>query len=192
MAPATIPLPSNHIPTLVYAGGMGKGKGVDLLVEAVNQLWKNRMQFKLLLIGQTPAAMRTELENMGDCVKFIEQVPYHQLQSYLQQADIGIDPKPPSTTESSGKILDYMAAGLAVVAFNSPTTLKLINDVGVLVPTASAAALAGALAKLISDHQRIIQLATGARQRVQQQFLWEKLFLPVLHRYDHLVKSTQS
>jgi glycosyltransferase involved in cell wall biosynthesis len=77
--------------------------------------------------------------NLEDSVYFAGKVKYFSLPAYLSLADAAIDPKSGST-ESSGKLVNLMAAGLPIVCFenefnrarlgNTGHYLKSMNDLG--------------------------------------------------------------
>jgi glycosyltransferase involved in cell wall biosynthesis len=72
----------------------------------------------------------------------------------------------PSLYEGFGlPLLEAMTAGACVVARNASAMAELVGDGGVLVDTRDAAALAGAIAALLSDPARRRALGTRARQR---------------------------
>lgn len=186
--------PANTVPVIVYAGGTGKGKGVETLLTALEELVQRGLAFTVLFIGKLPVDWQQRLDSglvRGRC-KIITHIPYEKLLAVLQLADIGVDPKPPTSTESSGKILNYMAAGLATVAFTSTTTARLLATAGVLVPQPTAASLATALAALVRDQALRSSLGSAAHHRVQAEFVWEKLFTPVLRSYATLLQAHRS
>lgn len=186
--PAEWPVP--EVITIVYAGGMGEAKGVPVLIEALEQLVERGGKFKVLLIGQMPTSLQDRLASgpLQGRIEHITQVPYDQLITVLQRADIGVDPKPPTSTESSGKILNYMAAGLVTVAFASPTTRQLLDSSGVLVETPTAEALARQLEKIIQYPEDLWTWREDSYRRVKKEFLWSALFSAVVQRYAKLIK----
>lgn len=184
------PEASQVVPTIIYAGGMSQAKGMPVLVSALEQLTDQGLAFKVQLIGVLPTELRHRLNNssLKERIENIKHIPYEHLSTLLQQADIGVDPKPPTSSESSGKIMNYMAAGLATVAFRSSTTLQLVAEAGSLVTEPTATALAETLKTLLQDKAQRTQLGQAARQRIQNHFLWPTLFTPVVQRYEQLAK----
>src|SRR5262249_10125049 len=71
---------------------------------------------------------------------------------------------------ASNAILEYMAAGRAVVATAVGGTPQLLEDGvhGLLVPPGNAPALATALLRLLDDPALAARLAAAARQRVRE------------------------
>ncbi|PIU79285.1 MAG: hypothetical protein COZ28_00455 [Candidatus Moranbacteria bacterium CG_4_10_14_3_um_filter_44_15] len=133
---------------LVYVGGLSDNKGVGNLLEAFKklgfeefpdesgkekaELWKNS-GWKLLLGGfgsdEEKYKKFIEENNLGDLVYFAGKVNYFSLPHYLVLANAGIDPKKDST-ESSGKLVNYMAAGLPVICFENEFNRARLGEKG--------------------------------------------------------------
>ncbi len=73
---------------------------------------------------------------------------------------------------ASNAILEYMAAGRAIVATSVGGTPQLLEDGihGLLVPPGDPVALAEGLLRLLDDASLAARLATAARQRVHERF----------------------
>lgn len=83
----------------------------------------------------------------------------------------------------SAKILDLMAAGLPVVAYDVGEMAVTLGDGGVLVPPGEPAAFARALVDLLADTPRRHALGIAGRQRVQALFNWDALADVALRAY---------
>jgi glycosyltransferase involved in cell wall biosynthesis len=72
----------------------------------------------------------------------------------------------------SNALLEYMAAGRAVVATAVGGNLRLIEDGvnGLLVPPGDAARLADAVSRLLSDSALAARLGAAARRRVEDRY----------------------
>src|SRR5207247_135295 len=68
------------------------------------------------------------------------RVPFEQLGIYLGVASIAIEPKAGESAEASGKLLNYMAAALPVVCFDTENNPALLGDPGYYAPVGSVAA----------------------------------------------------
>ena len=77
-------------------------------------------------------------------VTFTGAVPYEEAPLHLALGDVAVAPKI-SATEGSGKLLPYMAAGLPVVAFDTPVHREYLGDLGIYAPAGDAAGLAAAI-----------------------------------------------
>lgn len=131
---------------LVYSGGIGKHKGTDLLLQAIELVKQSKPDLRYLMIAPGYTS-----------------VPYEKLLATLAACRLGIDPKPPTTTEGSGKLLNYMAAGVTPIYFSSASTLALTAGLGVPLATVSADALAAAIESVLNN-----PMEPAERQALQQ------------------------
>jgi glycosyltransferase involved in cell wall biosynthesis len=74
------------------------------------------------------------------------------------------------STEANGKLLNYMAMGLPVVAYDGPVSRELLGEHGVFVPMRNVPALGAALARLVRDPQEQKLRGQALRERVVARF----------------------
>jgi len=127
---------------LVYIGGLSDNKGVGELLKVFKKLqelgsWRNN-SWKLLLGGfgedEEKYKKYTTENNLEKSVYFAGKVKYFSLPRYLALASAGIDPKSGST-ESSGKLMNLMAAGLPIVCFENDFNRARLGDKGLYLKT---------------------------------------------------------
>lgn len=118
---------------LVYIGGLSDNKGVGELLEGFRQLTHEGSQWKLLLGGfgqdenkYNEYIRRNNLENR---IYSLGKVKYFSLPAYLALADASIDPKNGSS-ESSGKLMNLMAAGLPIICFDNEFNKARLGQYG--------------------------------------------------------------
>lgn len=113
---------------LIYTGGMEKGKGVDWLLDAFS--FQKPTGWKLLMFGggHEKEEYRQEVAGQNE-ICFAEDNSYLALSRYLALAEAAIEPKKDST-ESSGKLLNYMAAGLPVICFDTEFNRARLGERG--------------------------------------------------------------
>ena len=85
--------------------------------------------------------------------------------------------------------LEAMAAGVPVVATAIGGTSEIVRDgeTGTLVPPADGAALAAAIARVLSDRERTTRLASAARALVQREYSVESMVRSVSAVYEELL-----
>jgi glycosyltransferase involved in cell wall biosynthesis len=88
------------------------------------------------------------------------------LSEYLLSADVGIEPKQSSSGEGSGKLLHYMAAGLAIAAFPTKHNQELAGN-DAFAKEHSATALAQHIAQLADNPARCHELGKQNREKVE-------------------------
>jgi glycosyltransferase involved in cell wall biosynthesis len=93
-----------------------------------------------------------------------------------------------STTEGSGKLLNYMALAQPVVAYESPVHREYLGDLGVYVPARDVTAFAQALADLLHDPPRRRALGQQLRQRAITVYSWQRVGEEMVTLYRLLTK----
>jgi glycosyltransferase involved in cell wall biosynthesis len=178
---------------IVYLGLLAEYQGTGLLLEAMRRLVQRRSDVHLLLMGfpsvdfyrQQAAEM-----GLGAHVTFTGRVPYALAPLHLALGDIGVAPKL-SLTEGSGKILNYMAVGLPVVAFDTPVAREYLGMDGVLAHPGDAGSLADCLADALSpgDETRGASRFRGGRlrQRAIRNFSWDAAGSQIAETYRDLL-----
>jgi len=118
---------------LIYTGGMEDGKGVEGLLREFLKIKENLGDWKLILYGdgdKKDSYIKMVSESkLEDSVLFAEENGFFALPHFLKIAEMAIDPKK-SSTESSGKLMNYMAVGLPIICFDSQFNRKRLSDKG--------------------------------------------------------------
>jgi len=115
---------------------------------------------------------RAELEalhaalGLGD--RFVLRGSITDVPAFLRSLDVAVLPS--SSEGMSNAVLEYMAAGLPVVATAVGATPKLLDGCGVLVPAGDDTALSAALAALLRNPDRAATLGAAARRRVEAEY----------------------
>lgn len=105
---------------LVYSGALLEAKGLNELKQVIVASASNS-NIHFLIIGYPSANLSDFLKAQkltGSCT-LTGQLDFSDLHTHLYLADMAIDPKCSNAGEGSGKILNYIACGLPVVAFDS-------------------------------------------------------------------------
>ncbi|MBV8151369.1 MAG: glycosyltransferase [Candidatus Eremiobacteraeota bacterium] len=152
------------IPLVLYVSRLAREKNVELAFEALGAL--DGSEPHLILAGDGPeraalgaAARRSGLERR---VHFLGHVERAELPDLYASADVFVFP---STTETQGLVLaEAMAAGLPIVAVDSPQTREVLGETGRLVPR-SAGAMAAAVGEALRGPKRDQSAAHLAFQR---------------------------
>ncbi len=153
--PPLVPGPWSLVPfRLLFVGEMETSiKGVDYLLGAMALLKKRGVDCRLKLVGQ--GRNRREYETMArrlgvaDLCQFVGVVPHSEIARLMSESDLFVLP---SLAETFGVVLvEAMAAGLPVVATRCGGPEEIVTpDVGELVEPSNSAALADAIADVLS------------------------------------------
>jgi L-malate glycosyltransferase len=152
-------------------------KGHRQLIDAAALLAPNWPNLKLVLFGE--GELRPELEaqvqRLGIERNFIFAGGRSDVKSLLPLCDLAVLP---SLTEGlPNAVLEYMAAGLPVVATRVGGIPELITDghTGRLVPPGEPRALADAIEALLKNPRAAKNLGMAARQHVVERFSYGRL-----------------
>lgn len=161
-----------------WAGLMGRQDRVDLLLEAIQVFVHVRgrrdTRFVLLGDGECLAGLRERVSalDLGAWVDFPGFLREEDLFTYLATADLGLDASLQAEV-SPVKVVEYMAFGMPVVAFDLPETTPLLAGAGVVVPPGDVVGLADAVRALLDDPQRARSLGEAGAARVAEELGWE-------------------
>ncbi len=159
---------------VVYIGLLDTYRGTDVLLETA-QLLARRPDIRFVIIGfPNIERYQTLARSLGiiDRVFFVGRVPYEDVPLWLSLGDVAVEPKM-SATEAAGKVPNYMAMGLPVVAFDIPVMREYLGDLGVYAPLGDACAFADQIQALLDDPPRARALGSALRERARQLYSWE-------------------
>jgi glycosyltransferase involved in cell wall biosynthesis len=169
---------------VAYLGLLAHYQGTDLLVRAVSQITAQRDDVHFLIMGFPAVEHYRQLANelgVSRFVTFTGKIPYDQARAFLALGDVAVAPKL-SATEGCGKILNYMAMGLPVVAFDTPVSREYLGEQGIYARPGDADSLAQALlAALDGDH---CAQADQLRQTAARCYSWDQAAGAILQAYS--------
>jgi len=164
--------------TLLSVGRLSAPKGYPILIEAVGLLRARGRNVRLTLVGEGPERVRLEkliaLRDVGDCVRLAGACNHDRLPDYYESSDAFVLS---SFLEGVPVVLmEAMAMELPCVATWITGIPEIIEkDVeGLLVPPASASAIADAVERLIGDPEGARRLGTAARRKVLVRYHLER------------------
>ena len=122
--------------------------------------------------GQERYRAQAAALGIGERVRFPGRVPYERAPEYLALGHIGVAPKL-SASEGNGKVLNYMAMGLPVVAFDTSVNRELLGDLGLYVPQGHVDALAATLLRTLQAPAAATARGAALRARAAARFSWQ-------------------
>ncbi len=177
---------------IVYLGLLAEYQGTGLLLEAVQRILTTHPNVSLLLMGFPGVQhywQRARELGIGHAVIMTGRVPYQDAPQYVALGDVAVAPKL-SLTESSGKLLNYMAAGLPTVAYDTPVAREYLGLDGMLAVRGDVVSLA---AKLVAGlfpaggDYAVREMGQRLRQRAIQQFSWDPAGQMIVATYRALI-----
>lgn len=160
---------------VVYTGALIPNKGIRLLLDAVPFVCAKHPEAHFLIAG-------FPVDQIADTLKqnvfqahatIVSPLPYFDLSGILAMSDIGVDPKEATTKQASGKMLNYMGAGLPIACFDTQNNREYLGDGGSYAVSGTAEGLAEAIGRLIRDPELRRAKGSVSRERAVM-FSWEK------------------
>lgn len=172
---------------VVFLGVLTAYQGVDLLLDAVPEVIRNRPDAHFLVMGypnETHYRDVVRARGIAHAVTLPGRIPYEEAARWLNLGDVAVSPKQ-SLTEANGKLANYMACGLPVVASDTPVNREFLADDGIYTACGDAYSLAARLTDLVADRDEALRRGAALRQRALQHFSWPVL----IKRIDRLYRS---
>jgi len=159
----------------LYTGSYSTGKGFPMFVEkCLSQLLNNdNLRF---LFGGNNSPEISELESLmrkyPNRIISTGTLNPRELLYFSLLGSLGVDCKPPGTSEASGKILNYMAVGLPVVCFDQRNNRFTLEDGGLMAKDYSE--FTKNIIKLANDPDLASEMGEKNFRRVWSEFTWDK------------------
>lgn len=174
---------------IVYLGLLAEYQGTSLLLEAMQRLQARFDNVYLLLMGYPGVDYYQQKAfdlGVADRVRFTGRMPYVDAPLYLTLGDVATAPKM-SLTEGSGKLLNYMAAALPIVAFDTPVTREYLGLHGLLAAIGDVDSLTEKLSEALTNPDRAAAAGLQLRDRAQRHFEWRSVGHKIVEAYDELL-----
>jgi glycosyltransferase involved in cell wall biosynthesis len=180
-------------PIAMYLGQLAGAHAAPLFLDAAAQVAERVPDAGFLVVGGGATLDETKAHarrlGLGDRVVFTGAVPHSRVPDLLDVADVAVATLPDTAqaaTKSPLKVVEYMAAGKAIVATAVGEAVRFLDDgrVGHLVPPADPNALAGAMEELLADPYRQSELGVAAREHLLQHFTWRHTAQTLSRAYE--------
>ncbi|MBN1424601.1 glycosyltransferase family 4 protein [Candidatus Fermentibacteria bacterium] len=166
-------------PVVLYLGQLHATQYVGQFLQAGKLILTRHPDARLVVVG---AGWRLpELEELASTLHIVQNVvftgavPYAEVPEYVAAADVAVacfDDNEATRAKSPLKVVEYLAAGKAIVASAVGEVQKMIDQVGVLVPAGDIPALSDAICDLLEDPFRREELGLRARERAERLHGW--------------------
>ena len=172
-----------------YLGVLNDYQGISILLEAARLVLQEMPGVRFQIMGYPDVERyRAEAARLGlaDDVVLPGRIPYEQARDLLAACDIGVSAKQ-AVTEANGKLLNYMAVGIPVVATDTQINRDLLGDLGVYAQVDDASSLAQAMLRLLRDEALARRLGDGLRRRAVEEFSWDAGGERIIEVYEQLL-----
>lgn len=168
----TFEIPEEKV-VITYTGALISNKGIGYLLQSLLEVIGSHPEAYFIIAG-FPIAMAQQYvkqHRLEQHVRLISPLSYFDLPKILALSDLAVDPKDSSTNQASGKILQYMAAGLPVVCFDRENNRNYLAEGAFYCPEVSEKSLGDTMCSAIE--QRGERESKGAHNRIRsEQFGW--------------------
>ena len=160
-----------------FVGSLKRWHGIDVLAAGFRRVASNP-RLHLLVLGSGPVAKEIDdlaLELPGRVTR-VDAVPHQEVPEYLRAMDLAVAPYPALERFyfSPLKVLEYMAAGRAIIAARIGQVSELLRheDTGILIEPGDPEALARAIERLAADEELRLSLGRAASVEARGAHPW--------------------
>ena len=172
----------------IFAGRIAPEKGLDVLVEAFRRVEFARPGAAALTVCGTgdsrtvmPIVRTTRAPELDGKVTWAGHLD--DISAVIARADAGVVPS--RAPEAFGlAALEFMAAGIPVIASEIGALPEVIGPDGILVPPEDPAALADAMLRLIDSPELCARLGEAGKRRAAENFVYDKFVDSLIAVYE--------
>lgn len=177
---------------LLYQGGLQQGRGLELLIEAMDEIEEGHLLF--IGGGKLTQTLKEQAEasKQADRIHFLDKVPFQELPSYTREAYLGFQVLQNICfnhySASSNKLFEYMMAHVPVVSCDFPEIKKVVEETntGLVVDSHNASEIANAVNQLVKDTSLRNQLSENTNQ-AKEIYNWNNEKSKLLEVYNQFV-----
>ncbi|QRN90474.1 glycosyltransferase [Mammaliicoccus sciuri] len=177
---------------LLYQGGLQQGRGLELLIEAMDEIEEGHLLF--IGGGKLTQTLKEQAvaSKQADRIHFLDKVPFQELPSYTREAYLGFQVLQNICfnhySASSNKLFEYMMAHVPVVSCDFPEIKKVVEETntGLVVDSHNASEIANAVNQLVKDTSLRNQLSENTKQ-AKEIYNWNNEKSKLLEVYNQFV-----
>ena len=177
---------------LLYQGGLQQGRGLELLIEAMDEIEEGHLLF--IGGGKLTQTLKEQAEasKQADRIHFLDKVPFQELPSYTREAYLGFQVLQNICfnhySASSNKLFEYMMAHVPVISCDFPEIKKVVEETntGLVVDSHNASEIANAVNQLVKDPSLRNQLSENTKQ-AKEIYNWNNEKSKLLEVYNQFV-----
>lgn len=166
-------------------------KRIDVFIKAASEVLKLIPNVSFLIVGD--GHLRDELgklvKRLDICKKIFFLGRRNEIESIIGAWDVGV-----ISSDSEGfsnSILEYMAAGIPVVATEVGGNKELIEQGvnGVLIAPGDYESMAEQICALLNDRRRRLQMAENAKSLIRREYSWVNKIIEIESYYYNLSRN---
>lgn len=175
-------------PYILFLGRLHPKKGIDLLIKAFSEVWREYKDHALVVAGPDEIGWMSELQKManeagiGERVFFPGLVTGTNKKCMLTKAEIYVLP---SHSEGfSLGILEAMACSKPVIITKGCGFHEVAERGAGIIISPNVEELSQALGSLLSNTERLGDMGRKGRMLVEEKYSWEKIVEKTINMYD--------
>ena len=184
----------HEAPMVTLVGNLRAVKGIDMFLRAAATVLQRHTTVHFVIVGDGPE--RTSLQELAKELGIQDRVHLtgtrKDVPAVLLASDVGVLS---SLSEGlSNAVIEYMAAGLPVVATAVGGNSELVEDgvTGYLVPPGDAGALAGALTQLLDNSDDMKRFGSKAAHKAHDLFDVDRCVATTEQYYSDFCRTLRS
>ena len=170
---------------------MFERKGVQYVIRALAAL---KEPFEVNIVGDGPylSTVKSLAEQLGVKARFWGHMDNDSpdLKNLYESSAVFV-----FTSEAENfpiVLLEAMIAGAAIITTAGTGCAEVVEDTGLLVPVRDPQAITAALERLAGDPALVAQLGKSARERVLENFGWDRIIDQHLAVYDQFKRTASN
>jgi len=178
-------------PLVIFTGALLAAKGIWNLVDAIPMVLEKRADVHFLIVGYPVEETKKKIEELGVSgnVTFTGMVDYFELPDYLLISDVAVEPKMERAGEASGKVINYMGAGLPVVCFEGKNNRRFLGEGGIYAADNKIENLAEKILWAVENPEEARKLGEKNKQRVEEVFSWNNSIKATVEAFSKLISE---
>lgn len=181
-------------PVVLYTGNFAPYQGLDLLLSAFGAVRARHPESVLVVVGardeREARAFRDRTdEAVKEAVRVVTRLPRERMDAFLQTAEVLVSPRTAGSNLPL-KVLDYLAAGGAIVATDIPAHRTVLNRENALLVEPEPAAMARGISRLLEQPELRDSLARGAGRYASDHLGWSTFVSALNEVYRRIVPQS--
>jgi glycosyltransferase involved in cell wall biosynthesis len=184
-------------PLILYTGTFDAFQGLDYLMAAFRIVHEHKPTARLLLVSSTAGrGRRAKYERIASELGFaprftIASSTLDELPDFLAAADVAVVPRPNSPGIPT-KLLNYMAAGNAIVSFQRSATILQHGVTAFLVEPVTAASFAEGILAVLDQPDLAQRMRANVKSFVLGRFDWPNIAMKVEAVYGQVARKSRA
>ncbi len=176
--------------TVLFFGRINKYKGIDILVQAMKDVWKKRPQTKLIIAGEGDLkALGVDVDGMSGVEVINNYIPNEEVSKLFQRASIVVLPYIEGS--QSGVLATALALGKPTIATRVGCFEETLENGknGILVEPGKPEGLRDAMLELLENNEERKDLGKRAKEYSDQYLQWAPIAKKTLDSYSIVINE---